>query len=90
MFRPRKSKRNAKRNAGASLRFGTRMGEITKTIRALDSDAYRTFRAKAVELGYTTGQALNEAMRMWLNAKNRPKMTMRAEVGATAEAESPA
>lgn len=56
------------------------MGSITKTVRALDSDAYRAFRSKAVELGYTTGQALTEAMRFWVNAKTRPKMTMRAEV----------
>lgn len=56
------------------------MIEITKTIRALDSDAYRAFRAKAVELGYTTGQAMTEAMRVWLNARNRPKVTLRAEI----------
>ena len=64
------------------------MGSITKTVRALDSDAYRAFRSKAVELGYTTGQALTEAMRMWVNAKTRPKMTMRAEVGAAAPAQA--
>lgn len=64
------------------------MGYITKTIRALDSDAYRTFRSKAVELGYTTGQAMTEAMRIWLNAKSRPKVTVRAEVGAPAAAEA--
>lgn len=65
-----------------------RMAQITKTIRAVDADAYRAFRSKAVELGYTTGQALTEAMRIWLNAKNRPKMTMRAEVGPTATEEA--
>lgn len=62
------------------------MNQITKTIRALDSDAYRTFRAKAVELGYTTGQAMTEAMRFWLNARNRPKVTMRADVEAASSA----
>jgi len=68
-----------------------RMNEITKTVRALDADAYRTFRAKAVELGYTTGQAMSEAMRIWLNAKNRPKVVVRAEVeSAPAETASPA
>lgn len=56
------------------------MNEITKTIRALDSEAYRAFRAKAVELGYTTGEAMTEAMRIWLNAKSRPKVTVRADV----------
>lgn len=56
------------------------MNEITKTIRALDSEAYRSFRAKAVELGYTTGEAMTEAMRIWLNAKSRPKVTVRADV----------
>lgn len=65
------------------------MNAITKTVRALDSDAYRTFRAKAVELGYTTGQAMTEAMRFWLNAKNRPRVTVRAEVEA-ASAPAPA
>ena len=64
------------------------MGSITKTVRALDSDAYRAFRSKAVELGYTTGQALTEAMRFWVNAKTRPKMTMRAEVNASSTAEA--
>jgi hypothetical protein len=65
------------------------MNEITKTIRSLDADAYRTFRAKAVELGYTTGEAMSEAMRIWLNAKMRPKVTLRAEVeAATPEAAS--
>lgn len=62
------------------------MNEITKTIRALDPEAYRAFRAKAVELGYTTGQALNEAMRFWVNARSRPKMTVRAEVETTQQA----
>lgn len=60
------------------------MNEITKTIRALDSEAYRAFRAKAVELGYTTGEAMTEAMRIWLNAKSRPKVTMRADVDPVA------
>jgi hypothetical protein len=64
------------------------MGSITKTVRALDSDAYRAFRSKAVELGYTTGQALTEAMRFWVNAKTRPKMTMRADVAAPSAAEA--
>lgn len=61
--------------------------EITKTIRALDAESYRAFRAKAVELGYTTGQAMSEAMRVWLNAKSRPRVTMRAAV-ESASAES--
>jgi hypothetical protein len=56
------------------------MNEITKTIRALDSEAYRAFRAKAVELGFTTGEAMTEAMRFWVNARSRPKVTVRAEV----------
>lgn len=67
------------------------MNEITKTIRALDSEAYRAFRAKAVELGFTTGQAMTEAMRVWVNARSRPKVTVRAEVESaqqTAEAAS--
>jgi hypothetical protein len=67
------------------------MNEITKTIRALDSDAYRAFRSKAVELGFTTGQAMSEAMRFWVNARSRPKVTVRAEVeSAPAEAASSA
>lgn len=56
------------------------MVEITKTIRNVDSDAYRVFRAKAVELGYSTGAAMTEAIRMWVNAKSRPRVTVRAEV----------
>lgn len=62
------------------------MNEITKTIRALDSEAYRAFRAKAVELGYTTGEAMTEAMRFWVNARSRPKMTVRAEVESAPQA----
>lgn len=58
------------------------MVEMTKTVRGLDVDTYRAFRSKAVELGYTTGQALTEAMRQWVNAKNRPRVTVRAEVEA--------
>lgn len=55
------------------------MAEMTKTVRSLDAEAYRVFRAKAVELGYTTGEAMTEAMRMWVNAKERPRITVRAE-----------
>lgn len=55
------------------------MTEMTKTVRGLDVDAYRAFRSKAVELGYTTGQALTEAMRFWVNQKNKPRVTVRAE-----------
>lgn len=58
------------------------MVEITKTIRNVDADAYRVFRAKAVELGYSTGAAMSEAIRMWVNAKSRPRVTLRAEVEA--------
>ena len=55
------------------------MGEMTKTVRALDAEVYRAFRAKAVELGYSTGDAMTEAMRIWVNAKSRPRVTVRAE-----------
>lgn len=58
------------------------MAEMTKTVRALDADAYRAFRAKAVELGYSTGDAMTEAMRFWVNAKSRPRLTVRAEAEA--------
>jgi hypothetical protein len=58
------------------------MVEITKTIRNIDADAYRLFRAKAVEMGYSTGAAMNEALRLWVNAKSRPRMTVRAEMEA--------
>ena len=59
------------------------MTEMTKTVRGLDVEAYRAFRAKAVELGYTTGQAVTEAMRFWVNAKSRPRVTVRAETETT-------
>lgn len=55
------------------------MQETTKTVRSVDAEAYRAFRAKAVELGYSTGEALSEAMRVWVNAKNRPRVTLRAD-----------
>jgi hypothetical protein len=56
------------------------MVEITKTVRNVDLDAYRVFRAKAVELGYSTGAALTEALRLWVNARERPRYTVRAEM----------
>jgi hypothetical protein len=56
------------------------MTEMTKTVRGIDVDAYRAFRAKAVELGYSTGEAITEAMRQWVNAKGRPRVTVRAAV----------
>lgn len=56
-----------------------KMGEMTKTVRALDAEVYRAFRAKAVELGYSTGDAMTEAMRIWVNAKSRPRVTVRAD-----------
>jgi plasmid stability protein len=67
---------------------GMHMVGLTKTVRNLDGDAYRQFRAKAVELGYSTGAALNEAIRMWVNAKSRPRVTVRAGVEST-EPQSP-
>lgn len=60
------------------------MSDMTKTVRSIDTEAYRAFRAKAVELGYTTGQAMTEAMRLWVNAKNKPRVTLRAEVETAA------
>jgi len=67
------------------------MAEMTKTVRSLDAEAYRAFRAKAVELGYSTGEAMTEAMRFWINAKSRPRVTVRAtsEESAGAHASSP-
>lgn len=64
------------------------MNAITKTVRSLDADAYRVFRSKAVELGMTTGEALTEAMRLWVNARNRPRVVVRAVVDSHA-AEAP-
>ena len=55
------------------------MAEMTKTVRSIDVEAYRAFRAKAVELGYSTGEAITEAMRQWVNGKNKPRITVRAE-----------
>ncbi len=54
------------------------MTTMTKTVRGLDMDSYRAFRAKAVELGYSTGDAMTEAMRFWVNAKSKPRVTVRA------------
>lgn len=55
------------------------MSEQTKTVRAVDTEAYRTFRSKAVELGISTGEALTQAMRQWVNAQNRPRVVLRAD-----------
>jgi hypothetical protein len=52
---------------------------MTKTVRSVDAEAYRAFRAKAVELGCSTGEALSEAMRLWVNARSRPRVTVRAQ-----------
>lgn len=65
------------------------MALMTKTVRSLDVETYRAFRAKAVELGYSTGEAVTEAMRFWVNAKSRPRVTVRALAEATAPQPAP-
>lgn len=65
------------------------MSDMTKTVRSLDVDTYRAFRAKAVELGFSTGQAMTEAMQVWLNWKSRPRMTVRALAEAPASTTVP-
>lgn len=65
------------------------MPEMTKTVRSVDAEAYRAFRAKAVELGYSTGEAISEAMRFWVNAKSRPRVTVRALAEIPTAATSP-
>jgi hypothetical protein len=45
------------------------MGVISTTIRDIDESLYRKFRATCVENKMKTGDAINEAIRLWL--KNR-------------------
>lgn len=43
------------------------------TIRNLDSKTYRKLRATAVLNNVTVGEAVNEAMMLWLDKKNNRK-----------------
>jgi hypothetical protein len=43
--------------------------KITQTIRNLDEEIYRKVRGKCAELNISTGKAVTEALKMWLNKK---------------------
>ena len=40
----------------------------TQTIRGIDEKVYREFRAQCVRLGKKTGDAITEAMKLWLKS----------------------
>ncbi len=42
------------------------MGTISTTIKDIDEPLYRKFRAKCVEKNIKTGDAINQAIRLWL------------------------
>jgi len=42
------------------------MGTISTTIKDIDEPLYRKFRAKIVEKNIKTGDAINQAIRLWL------------------------
>ena len=43
------------------------------TVREFDEELWRIFRGKAVGLGMETGEALEEAVKLWLKTK-KPKL----------------
>ncbi len=43
--------------------------KTTQTIRNIDEEIYRKVRGKCAELNISTGEAVTEAMKMWLNKK---------------------
>jgi plasmid stability protein len=47
--------------------------KTSQTIRNLDEEVYRKFRGKCAELNTSTGDAVTEAMKMWLEAKKKEK-----------------
>jgi len=47
---------------------------VNVTIRGLDESVYRRFKAKAVEEGLKIGEALTQAMRVWMEQRGgRPR-----------------
>lgn len=52
------------------------MGLISTTVRDLDEELYRKFRAACVEKNIKTGEALNQAIRLWLEKQGKLKTPM--------------
>ncbi len=48
-----------------------RMAKEVLTVRDVDEETWRRFRAKTEEEGLRTGQALNEALNIWIKEKER-------------------
>lgn len=53
------------------------MGTISTTIKDIDEALYRKFRAKCVEKNIKTGDAITEAIRLWLEKEG--KLTRRGD-----------
>lgn len=49
------------------------MAKEILTVRDVDEEIWRKFRAKTEEEGIKTGQALNEALAVWIKEKERKK-----------------
>lgn len=49
------------------------MAKEVLTVRDVDEVVWRRFRAKIEEEGLRTGQALNEALNIWINKKERKR-----------------
>jgi len=47
------------------------MAKEVLTVREVDEDLWRKFRSKTEEEGLKTGQALNEALGIWIRQKER-------------------
>jgi len=47
------------------------MSVISTTIRDIDESLYRKFRAACVEKNMKTGDAINEAIRLWLKKQGK-------------------
>ncbi|MDV3243542.1 MAG: hypothetical protein LYZ66_00035 [Nitrososphaerales archaeon] len=49
------------------------MAKEVLTVRDVDEEVWRKFRAKTEEEGLKTGQALNEALDIWIKEKERKR-----------------
>lgn len=47
------------------------MGLISTTIRDINEELYRKFRAACVEKNINTGEAITEAIRLWLEKEGK-------------------
>ncbi|MDD5614898.1 MAG: hypothetical protein PHH85_01700 [Candidatus Methanoperedens sp.] len=57
------------------------MGTISTTIKDIDEPLYRKFRAKIVEKNIKTGDAINQAIRLWLEKQEEIEKPITVKTG---------